>query len=231
MMKGTSYVRLTNTIRDWALALIIAIPMAWVGVVGGTYLSTKSFVMVPTRANTIWAMFQRATQDKLEFVKVNTPSPKQKLEAMYAINQWANERIEYASDWDVYGIPEYWATASETLVRERGDCDDFAILKYVILKKMGFTPDELFFTLLYVKPNFFSPDDEGGYHAIVTVRLDGKDYLLDLVDEVKNKEEGYVILWQINEFGMTKVGKDPNGFYNKFRSLLVDLNSGLNVIK
>ena len=33
---------------------------------------------------------------------------------------------------------EYWQTPEETLLRKKGDCDDFAILSYTLLKKAGY---------------------------------------------------------------------------------------------
>ncbi|CAH1560962.1 conserved hypothetical protein [Vibrio jasicida] len=51
--------------------------------------------------------------------------------------QKAFQSIEYASDQDVWGKGEYWATPAELLDRTQGDCEDVAIAKYFLLIKQG----------------------------------------------------------------------------------------------
>ena len=41
---------------------------------------------------------------------------------------WVSRSIRWASDYDVYGNLEYWASPSETILAGRGDCEDRAIL-------------------------------------------------------------------------------------------------------
>ena len=48
------------------------------------------------------------------------------------VNQYVNNTIEYVSD-----SSDYWQTGEETLSREAGDCEDFAILKLEMLADLG----------------------------------------------------------------------------------------------
>ena len=56
-----------------------------------------------------------------------------------AVNTYANEK-KYVLDIDIYGVPDYWAIPREFLYNE-GDCEDFAILKYMSLRQLGFSTD------------------------------------------------------------------------------------------
>ena len=47
---------------------------------------------------------------------------------MYKLEQWVVENIEYKYDIHNYGMNEYWATPSLTLLKESGDCEDGAFL-------------------------------------------------------------------------------------------------------
>ncbi|TNE27192.1 MAG: hypothetical protein EP349_09550 [Alphaproteobacteria bacterium] len=49
--------------------------------------------------------------------------------------------IEYTPDPALYGKRDYFASPIETLWHKKGDCDDFAILKYFALRYLG-VPDE-----------------------------------------------------------------------------------------
>jgi predicted transglutaminase-like cysteine proteinase len=78
-------------------------------------------------------------QDKSE-------SDREKLEK---VNQFFNSRIRFVSDIDLWGVQDYWATPFETLCRNAGDCEDFAIAKYFTLKAIGMTEEKL--NVMYVK--------------------------------------------------------------------------------
>lgn len=51
--------------------------------------------------------------------------------------------IPARSDFDNWSQTDYWATPSELLQRGAGDCEDFAIAKYYLLRAHGVRPDEL----------------------------------------------------------------------------------------
>lgn len=44
---------------------------------------------------------------------------------------------------------DHWATPKEFLTMGAGDCEDYAIIKYFTLLKLGFEKDKLFITLAY----------------------------------------------------------------------------------
>jgi len=55
----------------------------------------------------------------------------------------------FVSDEELYGVADYWATPTEFIARDAGDCEDFAIAKYFTLKAMGMDVAKLRIT--YVK--------------------------------------------------------------------------------
>jgi predicted transglutaminase-like cysteine proteinase len=64
------------------------------------------------------------------------------------VNRFFNQ-FEYQEDNIHWGEKDYWATPSEFLGTQKGDCEDFVIAKYFALRKLG-VPDERLY-LTYVK--------------------------------------------------------------------------------
>ncbi|MDC8754957.1 transglutaminase-like cysteine peptidase [Erythrobacter sp. sf7] len=88
------------------------------------------------------------------------------------VNAWVNRKIEFVEDQTLYGMSEYWATAAETLRLSKGDCEDFAILKYQILVDSGVDPGSIYLTLVW---DAIRRRD----HAVLIVRLEDAYYMLD----------------------------------------------------
>jgi len=60
------------------------------------------------------------------------------------VDALVDQQIKYTLDPDNYRKNEYWASPMETLQRGRGDCEDFAILKYHALRYLGVPADKMF---------------------------------------------------------------------------------------
>lgn len=56
-------------------------------------------------------------------------------------------RIPYVNDINIYGKTDYWATPIE-FVKNGGDCEDFAITKYVLLRALGVPEERLRIVIL-----------------------------------------------------------------------------------
>ncbi|WP_201353693.1 transglutaminase-like cysteine peptidase [Hydrogenimonas urashimensis] len=59
--------------------------------------------------------------------------------------------VRYGSDLRVWGKKDYWATPSEFLLKDRGDCEDYVIAKYFTLKDLGIDPKKLYFVYVRVR--------------------------------------------------------------------------------
>jgi predicted transglutaminase-like cysteine proteinase len=88
------------------------------------------------------------------------------------INRAINLAIEPMSDQAQWGIPDRWSAPLATLATGRGDCEDYAIAKYVALKEAGVSENDL---RLVIVRDLGSGQD----HAVVTARLDTKWIVLD----------------------------------------------------
>lgn len=71
------------------------------------------------------------------------------------INDFINRRISFENDISVWEQSDYWATPLETIGQGAGDCEDFAIIKYVALRLAGVANTKL--RLIYVKARVNGP--------------------------------------------------------------------------
>jgi len=95
---------------------------------------------------------------------------KPRLEQIHAVNAYMNRR-SYIEDLPNYGVPDYWATPREFLTRD-GDCEDYAIAKYMSFRTLGFAVDEL--RVVVVQDLNLRTA-----HAVLIVYHQGKALLLD----------------------------------------------------
>ena len=88
------------------------------------------------------------------------------------INRAINLAIKPMSDLAQWGVADRWSAPLETLSSGRGDCEDYAIAKYVALAEAGIGEDDL--RLVIVRDLSVAED-----HAILAVRASEKWLLLD----------------------------------------------------
>ncbi len=89
-----------------------------------------------------------------------------------AINNGINSAVTYKSDLAQYGVPDQWTAPLATLKSGFGDCEDYAIAKYVAFLQAGFSNKDL--RILLVRDNVSRED-----HAFLSVRNDGNWLVLD----------------------------------------------------
>lgn len=70
-------------------------------------------------------------------------------ERLKRVNDFFNRNISFDEDLTVWNQSDYWATPLETIGRARGDCEDFAIVKYYTLRQLGVPVAKM--RLIYVK--------------------------------------------------------------------------------
>jgi len=84
------------------------------------------------------------------------------MEKVKRINDFFNTEIKYFDeDINTWGESDYWATPLESLGKERGDCEDFSIAKYIFLRVLNIPNENL--KLTYVRAQI------GGPHSRVFV--------------------------------------------------------------
>lgn len=90
---------------------------------------------------------------------------------MNAINRFFND-IAYVSDLENYAIADYWQTPYE-LMEHGGDCEDYAVAKYISLKRLG-VPESSMRILIVKDANL-----NDTIHAVLEVTVDGTSEILD----------------------------------------------------
>jgi len=88
------------------------------------------------------------------------------------INRAVNLAVKYISDTEKHGIPDHWATPFDTLVSGKGDCEDYAITKFALLRAMNWPAKDLRIVLVYVSP-------KREYHAVEATHLEHDWLILD----------------------------------------------------
>lgn len=94
------------------------------------------------------------------------------VEKLRVVNLAVNRMIDYASDRQVHGRTDYWATPSQTLDAGRGDCEDYAILKMAALKAAGVPASSM--TLVVLRDR-----ERDLFHAVLAVATDKGHFILD----------------------------------------------------
>ncbi|MCZ8543976.1 transglutaminase-like cysteine peptidase [Mesorhizobium qingshengii] len=113
-----------------------------------------------------------------------TPMTDGLMRKLISVTAKVNAAVKPMSDMEIYGKDEVWAYPDKGL----GDCEDYVLEKRRELSRMSISLADLLITVVR------KPDGEG--HAVLTVRTDKGDYVLDnLTDKVKPWDQtGYRFL-------------------------------------
>jgi predicted transglutaminase-like cysteine proteinase len=88
------------------------------------------------------------------------------------INRSINLDIRPVDDLTLYGVAERWTTPLVTFASGAGDCEDYAIAKYVALRQIGISESDLRLVVVYDR-------DTKEHHAVASVRYAGSWRVLD----------------------------------------------------
>jgi predicted transglutaminase-like cysteine proteinase len=92
------------------------------------------------------------------------------------INRWANNHVKPITDLEHWGVVERWDYPTDGY----GDCEDYVLLKQQMLVKAGWPRSALLVTVVR--------DRKGDGHAVLTVKTDKGEFILD------NQNES-IVLW------------------------------------
>lgn len=107
------------------------------------------------------------------------------------VNRSVNAAVAPITDLELYGKPEVWAYPSAN----KGDCEDYVLLKRRTLVEHGFPESALLITVVR--------DENNEGHAILTVRTDKGDFVLD------NKRRD-VVRWAETPYTFVKRQSEKN---------------------
>lgn len=88
------------------------------------------------------------------------------------LNRAINLTIKPVDDMTQYGVPDLWASPLMTFASNAGDCEDYAIAKYVALREIGFGDDDLRLVIVHDR----SANED---HAVTAVRYANRWLILD----------------------------------------------------
>lgn len=80
-----------------------------------------------------------------------------------AIRDWVGKNIQYTDDSDSHGVEEYWQLGKETLEKQTGDSEDFAVLLCSLLRADGWSPESVYVAV--------GQNEAGDYHAWVRLKI------------------------------------------------------------
>jgi predicted transglutaminase-like cysteine proteinase len=121
------------------------------------------------------------------------------------INRAINLAIRPMSDLAQYGEIDVWSSPLATFARGAGDCEDYAIAKFVALRLAGVAPADL--RIVIMRDTIHGED-----HAVAAARLDGRWLTLDnrrmaMVEDLQLRN--YRPTFVIDQFGIMQVDDAP----------------------
>jgi predicted transglutaminase-like cysteine proteinase len=105
-------------------------------------------------------------------------------EKLKLVNDFFN-RVPFESDIDHWNLQDYWATPTEMLATNGGDCEDYAIAKYFTLLALGVNMDKM--RINYVKARNLPTAEQA--HMVLTyyAKPDAIPLVLDnLIPDIKS---------------------------------------------
>ena len=103
-------------------------------------------------------------------IKANNTKPtkltRKRWKQLVEVNAYSNTQITPVTDMEAYNQEELW-----TYPKSYGDCEDYVLMKRHMLMQQGWPASSLLITVVR------QPNGEG--HAVLTVRTDRADYILD----------------------------------------------------
>ncbi|WP_455756598.1 transglutaminase-like cysteine peptidase [Sulfurimonas sp.] len=87
-----------------------------------------------------------------------------KTKQLNLVNRYLNQ-LQPQYDDVIQKQKDHWASPKEFLITGYGDCEDYVIIKYMTLLKLGFDEDKLFITTVHEQ-------FKGGYHMVLSYFLE-----------------------------------------------------------
>lgn len=126
-----------------------------------------------------WIAFARE-QKSLPFIQRLGAAAGREANALQVVNDSINGRVKFVDDRQHWGVEDYWATPAESIGSAGGDCEDYSIAKYYLLKELGVPLERLRIT--YVRALKLN----GQAHMVLAyyARPDAEPLILDNLDSL-----------------------------------------------
>lgn len=132
-------------------------------------IETEAKIIAECRANPA----NCGSRPAIQFLRiVDVAAARSGLARLGEVNRAVNLAIRPVSDQTQYGVDDLWVSPLATLAAGAGDCEDYAIAKFVALHEAGVASQDL---RLVIMREILSGED----HAVVAARVDGRWHVLD----------------------------------------------------
>jgi predicted transglutaminase-like cysteine proteinase len=153
-----------TTLRGWLAAALTALFTALPATAGEFMKLGKE----TTQPNGHYELCKRLPSE-CKVLRANVPVVKlnqAKWSSLIDVNSAVNAMIKPATDQEMWGKEEVWSYPAN-----KGDCEDYVLLKRKLLMKAGFAVNNLLITVVR--------QVDGTGHAVLTVLTDHGDFVLD----------------------------------------------------
>lgn len=124
---------------------------------------------------------------------ISSLNGKSKREKLSEVQAFIN-KYRYIIDPINWGVEDYWATPRQFFIKD-GDCEDYAIAKFMTLRKLGFKNDEMRVVVL-------NDTNLRAMHSVLVVYMDNDEFILDnQIQQVVSASQihHYTPIYSINE--------------------------------
>ncbi len=160
-----------------------------------TQVGRQAYVSVgeTTRAPIGWKQFcedhtEECTSPAAQAVDVQLT--KSAFKEMERVNRYVNDRVKPMTDLEHYGVVEKWTYPEDGY----GDCEDYVLEKRRRLIQAGWPRGALLITVVR--------DKKGDGHAVLTVRTDRGEYVLD-------NQEDEILAWSDTAIVSSNASRKP----------------------
>lgn len=130
------------------------------------------------------------------------------------VNRAINLNVRPVSDAALYGAAPFWPTPLMTFRSNAGDCKDYALAKYVALRELGFSADDLRIVVVHIRST-------AEYHAITAVRYEDRWLILDnRTSEIRRDDAvfDYHALFVVDGDNMRRMSAPPSARTSQFNA-------------
>lgn len=172
-----------NKILSFIFILILSANTANAGLFGSLEKKNRDLIDFPKWTEMLQRFNQEETEitkncnksnchknDWLTFIDKEKSLNLSKMDIIKSVHSYINS-VKYIEDNKLWNQSDYWATPFE-FIAKGGDCEDFAIAKFLTLRKLGFSNDEMRIVVLNDRIN-------NRLHSVLIVYIDNKPMLLD----------------------------------------------------
>lgn len=149
-------------LRLVVVVCLLGVSLLLPAVVGDSFnisISGKQFLAIEAKYKEIG---RKRVADWVQLV--NSSQGKSTRDKLVLVNDFFNQNVLWVSDYDHYGVEDYWSTPLETIASGGGDCEDFSIAKYFTLIALNVPMEKL--TITYVKADTINPINRS--HMVLT---------------------------------------------------------------